>query len=312
MTKDKPRNMAASVRQRLLNLARERHEDFQFVLIRFSLERLLYRLSRSKHRDAFALKGAMLFQLWSDQPHRPTRDLDLLGHGEISIARFEELFREIVSLPVEDDGLTFALDSVQGSVIKEDQEYEGLRITLACRLEQARIPVQIDIGFGDVITPAAAEISYPALLDLPSPSLLAYSRETVVAEKFQAMVMLGIANSRMKDFYDIWILCRRFEFDGSVLRNAIRATFDRRRTSLPNEMPMALTPEFYESRDKQAQWKAFLRKSRLETPLVSLRDVVLVLREFLMPPTQAAGDETGWRVVWPPSGPWRTAGGLIG
>lgn len=150
MTKDKPRNMAASVRQRLLNLARERHEEFQLVLIRFALERLLYRLSRSKHRDSFALKGAMLFQLWSDQPHRPTRDLDLLAHGEISIARFEELFREIVCFPVEDDGLTFDPDSVRGDVIKEDQEYEGLCITLACRLEQARIPVQIDIAFGDV------------------------------------------------------------------------------------------------------------------------------------------------------------------
>jgi len=312
MTKDKPRNMAASVRQRLLNLARERHEDFQFVLIRFALERLLYRLSRSEHRDVFALKGAMLFQLWSEQPHRPTRDLDLLGHGEISIARFEELFREIVSLPVEDDGLSFDLDSVRGNAIKEDQEYEGLRITLACRLQQSRIPVQIDIGFGDVITPAATEITYPALLDLPSPSLLAYSRETVVAEKFQAMVMLGMANSRMKDFYDIWILCQRFEFDGSTLRNAIRATFDRRRTLLPNEMPTALTPEFYESRDKQAQWKAFLRKNRLETAPIGLRDVVLVLREFLMPPTLATGDENSWRMVWPPSGLWKTSGGLIG
>jgi hypothetical protein len=176
-------------------------------------------------------------------------------------------------------------------------------------LEQARISLQIDIGFGDVITPAATEISYPVLLDFPSPSLLAYSRESVVAEKFQAMVMLGMVNSRMKDFYDIWILCRRFEFDGSTLRDAIRATFDRRRTSLPDEMPMALTPEFYESRDKQVQWKAFLRKSRLETPLVGLRDVVLVLREFLMPPTQAAGDESGWRMVWPPLGFWRAGGG---
>ena len=244
MTKQKPRNLAASVRQRLMNVARSQKEDFQLILTRYALERLLYRLSQSEYRDVFVLKGAMLFQLWGDQPHRPTRDLDLLGRGENSIPRFERIFREVCDLAVEEDGLVFNAQSVRGETIKEDQEYEGLRLTLDCRLENARIPIQIDIGFGDVVTPAASELTYPVLLDFPAPVLAVYSRESVVAEKFQAMVMLGIANSRMKDFFDLWVLARQFEFQGPMLCQAIRATFERRRTPVPAEVPLALSAEF--------------------------------------------------------------------
>ena len=246
MTKDRPRNLAASVRQRLMNLAREQNEDFQLVLTRYALERLLYRVSQSEHRDVFVLKGAMLFQLWRNQPHRPTRDLDLLGHGENSIPRFERIFCEICKLAVEDDGLMFGAKSVRGDTIKEDQDYEGLRFNLDCRLENARIPIQIDIGFGDVVTPGATEVTYPVLLDFPAPVLPAYSRESVVAEKFQAMVMLGIANSRMKDFYDLQILARQFEFQGAVLSQAMQATFGRRHTpvgfTLPAAHPIPMNP----------------------------------------------------------------------
>jgi hypothetical protein len=170
--KERPRNLAASVRQRLTNLARAQNEDFQLVLTRYALERLLYRLSQSEHRDVFVLKGAMLFQLWGDQPHRPTRDLDLLGRGDNSITRFERIFREVCELAVQEDGLAFIAASVRGDTIKEDQEYEGLRLTLDCRLENAWIPIQIDIGFGDVVTPAATEVTYPVLLDFPAPSCL--------------------------------------------------------------------------------------------------------------------------------------------
>ena len=250
MTKQKPRNLAASVRQRLMNVARAQKEDFQLILTRYALERLLYRLSQSKYRDVFVLKGAMLFQLWGDQPHRPTRDLDLLGRGENSIPRFERIFQEVCDRPVEEDGLVFNAESVHGETIKEDQEYEGLRLTLDCRLENARIPIQIDIGFGDVVTPATSELSYPVLLDFPAPILAVYSRESVVAEKFQAMVMLGIANSRMKDFYDLWVLARQFEFQGPMLCQAIRATFERRRTSVPAEVPLALSAEFSNDQGK--------------------------------------------------------------
>jgi predicted nucleotidyltransferase component of viral defense system len=305
VSKEHPVNLAASVRQRLTNLARQQHEDFQLVLTRYALERLLYRLSQSEHREVFVLKGAMLFQLWADQPHRPTRDLDLLGRGDDSIPRFVKIFQEICDLPVEDDGLLFRARSVQGERIKEDQEYEGLRLRISCSLENARIPIQIDIGFGDVVMPEAAEITYPVLLDFPAPVLPAYSRESVVAEKFHAMVVLGIANSRMKDFCDLWILARQFEFQGPVLCEAIRATFERRRTAIPNAPPLALSPEFSQDPRKLAQWRAFLVKGRLDTGAAGLRDVVSSLRDFLMPVVSAIAARRSLPMAWMAGGPWR-------
>ena len=229
-----------------MNKAREEKEDFGLVLTRYGLERLLYRLSQSQYREQFVLKGAMLFQLWSGHPHRPTRDLDLLGHGDPDPGRFQEILREICQQDVVNDGLMFHADSVHADPMKADEEYQGLRLKLQATLESARIPIQIDIGFGDAVSPGSDEITYPTLLDFPAPTLRAYPRETVVAEKFQAMVMLGIANSRMKDFYDIWTLSRQFEFSGSVLCSALRATFERRTTVLPEKLPSALTSEFTE------------------------------------------------------------------
>jgi predicted nucleotidyltransferase component of viral defense system len=305
VTKQKPRNLAASVRQRLMNLARSQRADFQLVLTRYALERLLYRLSQSEHRDVFVLKGAMLFQLWGDQPHRPTRDLDLLGRGDNSIPRFERIFRDVCELMVEEDGLVFSAESVRGDTIKEDQEYEGLRLTLDCRLEKARIPIQVDIGFGDVVTPAASEVTYPVLLDFPAPVLPAYSRESVVAEKFQAMVMLGIANSRMKDFYDLWVLARQFEFQGPLLCQALGATFERRRTPVPTEIPVALSAEFAQDQAKQAQWRAFVSKGKLETGGAGLDEIMDVLRRFLMAPAQAVAAQSLLEMAWPASGPWQ-------
>lgn len=305
MTKQKPRNLAASVQQRLMNVARLQKADFQLVLTRYALERLLYRLSQSEYRDVFVLKGAMLFQLWGDQPHRPTRDLDLLGRGENSIPRFESIFRKVCDLAVEEDGLLFSAQSVHGETIKEDQEYEGLRLTLDCRLENARIPIQIDIGFGDVVTPATSELTYPVLLDFPAPILSVYSRESVVAEKFQAMVMLGIANSRMKDFFDLWVLCRQFEFQGPMLCQAIRATFERRRTPVPAEVPLALSAEFSHDQGKQAQWRGFISKGKLDTGGAGLNEVVDALRGFLMPPAKAAAAGGLLEMVWPAFGPWQ-------
>jgi len=305
VTKQKPRNLAASVRQRLMNVARAQKEDFQLILTRYALERLLYRLSQSEHRDVFVLKGAMLFQLWGDQPHRPTRDLDLLGRGENSIPRFERIFQEVCELVVEEDGLVFNAKSVRGETIKEDQEYEGLRLTLDCRLENARIPIQIDIGFGDVVTPAASELSYPVLLDFPAPILAVYSRESVVAEKFQAMVMLGIANSRMKDFFDLWVLARQFEFQGPMLCQAIRATFERRRTPVPAEVPLALSADFSNDPGKQAQWRAFIGKGKLDTGGAALDAIVDALRGFLMPAAKAVATGGVLEMVWPAIGPWQ-------
>ncbi len=305
MTKEKPRNLSASVRQRLLNIARTQGEDFQFVLTHYALERFLYRLSQSKHRDVFVLKGAMLFQLWGDHRHRPTRDVDFLGSGENSVSRFEQIFRDVCEMTVEDDGLVFNAESVQGDVIKEDQQYEGLRISLDCRLENARIPIQIDIGFGDVVTPTPLTVSYPVLLDFPVPILAVYSRVSVVAEKFQAMVMLGMVNSRMKDFYDLWTLARQFEFQGPLLCEAIRATFERRRTQVPSDAPKALSPEFGQDQTKQTQWRAFVNRSKIDSDGTSLNEVVILLRDFLLPCAKAiaAGDQL--EMTWPPFGPWQ-------
>jgi predicted nucleotidyltransferase component of viral defense system len=304
VSKERPRNVAASVRQRLLTQSREQGEEFQLVLTRYALERLLYRVGQSPHRDVFVLKGAMLFRLWTQQLHRPTKDLDLLGYGELSVERFETIFREVCGLVVEDDGLRFDPASVHGGRIKEDQEYEGLRIGCVALLERARIPLQIDIGFGDAVTPAAMAVEFPTMLDFPAPSLRAYPRQTVVAEKYQAMVALGIANSRMKDFYDLWVLARQFAFAGTTLAGAIRATFDRRKTALPDQPPLAWTPAFYDDASKKQQWQGFLKKSKLEAGGATLEQVCLFLSGFLMPPTLALCSGEAPPRSWPPAGPW--------
>ena len=289
------RNIAASVRQHLLNASRARREDFQVTLTRYALERLLYRLSKSAHREQFIIKGAMLFAVWNEIPHRPTRDLDLLSFGSSDIPRLEGVFREIVDTKVEPDGLEFFAESVRGGRIKEDQEYEGVRLSIQARLEQARLSLQIDIGFGDAVTPAPEEIEYPTLLaDSPAPRLRAYSRYSVVAEKFQAMVMLGIANTRMKDFFDVWTLARSFDFDGGILCQSVKMTFERRGTELPLTVPLAFTPEFYEDRTKQSQWNAFLKRSQLAAQSTSLDEVVTVLRDFLLRPFWAPSEHVAF------------------
>jgi Nucleotidyl transferase AbiEii toxin, Type IV TA system len=304
VSKDRPRNMAASVRARLADLARKQHEDFQLVLTRYAVERLLYRLTRTEYAAEFVLKGAMLFRLWADQPHRPTRDLDLLGRGEPSVARVRDAFRDVCGTAVEDDGWAFDRDSVTAERIKEDQEYEGVRVTCRAVLGQARVALQIDVGFGDAVTPRAAEATYPTLLELPAPVLRAYPMPTVVAEKFQAMVALGIANSRMKDFYDLWFLAGRFGFHGPTLGRALAATFRRRKTPLPPAPPLALTPEFGTDPAKIKQWQAFVRKSRLDVGGLSLEQVCAFLDGFLMPPAGAVERGEAFDHSWPPGGPW--------
>jgi predicted nucleotidyltransferase component of viral defense system len=300
-----PRNVAASVRQRLLNLARDHREDFEFVLTRYALERLMYRLSVSEHREQFVLKGAMLFALWGGESHRPTRDLDLLGRGTVDTRRLEQVLREVIDLAVEDDGLMFLAETVRGERIREEEEYEGVRVHMEARLAAARIKVQVDVGFGDVMTPAPQEEEYPVLLDFPAPRLRAYPRETVVAEKFEAMVKLGIANTRMKDFYDLWVMARNFEFEGALLSRAIKTTFERRGTALPTEVPLALSGEFSEDPGKKTQWAAFLKRLGREVGGTPLAEVVEALKDFLVPPVIDAGSAETFDRTWPPRGPWR-------
>jgi predicted nucleotidyltransferase component of viral defense system len=303
--KDKPRNLAASVRHRLTDLARKQGEEFQLVLTRYVIERLLYRLSRSPYRDEFILKGAMLFRVWTTDVHRPTRDLDLLSRGEPSLDALIQVFRDIGALAVEDDGLSFDPATVTAERIKEDQEYEGVRVGCRAQLGQARIDLQIDVGFGDAVVPRPIRVNYPAMLEFAAPVLRAYPRETVVAEKFQAMVMLGIANSRMKDFFDLWTLAKAFEFDGASLWGAIRATFHRRKTALPTAPPLALTAEFGANVAKVRQWEAFVRKGKLDASGITLVQVCAYLHGFLVPATEALVAGTTFEKTWPPGGPWR-------
>jgi predicted nucleotidyltransferase component of viral defense system len=299
-----PTNIAASVRQRLLRLAKERGDDFQTLLIRYANERLLYRLSKSAHGSRFVLKGAALFTLWTGAPHRATRDVDLLGFGDPSEDHVQSIFVEALTLDVQDDGVTFDADSLAVGPIREDQDYGGVRITLTANVTTAKLRLQVDIGFGDAVTPEAAVVDFPALLEFPAPRLLAYPRETVVAEKVEAMVQLGLANSRMKDFYDLVVLSRMFPFDGELLVRAIRATFERRGTPLPHGLPVALTAEFAEDVTKNTQWTAFVRKAGGDD-LGSLWVVVRAVAAFVERPLRAAGARATFREVWPPSGPWR-------
>jgi hypothetical protein len=285
--------IAASVRQRLKNLTGT--ADFQTILVLYALERLLYRLGRSPYQTKFVLKGALLFNIWLDRPWRSTRDADLLGFGENTPERIVAIFRELCNLPVPADGLEFIADSVTSSIIKPDQEYQGVRINLLAYLAgtRTRIPVQVDVGFGDAITPNPIAIEFPPLLNFPAPQLLSYPRETVVAEKFQAMVLLGMSNTRLKDFYDLWVLATDFSFDGTVLGAALQATFARRRTELPQtvEQVVALTSVFAANSQKQQAWAGFLRKHQLTGMDLDLMAVVELLRVFLLP-VSAAGSHS--------------------
>ena len=291
------RNIGASVRAKLLQRARAEKTDFQILLTRYALERLLYRLSVSDQRERFVLKGAMLFAIWQDDPFRPTRDLDLLGQGDPDPAIVAASIRSICTVEVPDDGVVFDFATVEAASIRDEDEYPGVRVRTGATIAGARLPIQIDVGFGDVITPEAIEIEYPALLDAPAPILRAYPPETVVAEKTEAIVSLGIGNSRMKDFYDLWTIAQTFAFEGGNLAEAIRRTFDRRRTPLPEQVPVGLSDGF--ALERETQWRAFLARDRLEVAPASLAQVIDDLRAFVQPVLARAEVAS-----WPPGGPW--------
>ncbi len=273
------RNLAASIRARLKNHADAAKEDFNLTLTRYGLERLLYRLSASPHAGRFLLKGALLFSLWYDQPHRPTRDADLLAFGSDEVDAMVDAFREICTVPC-DDGIAFDTASVRGEEIRKSAGYGGVRIDLQARLDGARITLQVDVGFGDAVTPGPQAACYSLLLDgLPAPELRAYPKATVVAEKLHAICLLGLANTRMKDYFDLDLLLRDEALDSTELRRAIEATFERRKLALPGDWPVGLSDTFASDQVKQAQWTAFLRKNRLKP--VSLPEVIKRLRAGL-------------------------------
>jgi len=284
----KAANRDASVRARLLNRAKADRMDFNLILTRYSLERLLYRLSISPWSDQFLLKGALLFDLWFDQPHRPTRDIDLLGFGPSEVDDLVEVFQQ-VGVQTSDDGMVFEQGSVQVARIRKDANYEGVRVTLTGTLDGARCSVQIDIRYGDAVTPAAEFVQFPALFeDVAPPSLRAYPVYTVIAEKYEAIVSLGMANTRLKDYFDLWFLATYAKIDEAILRQAIQAIFARRRTEVPTVLPLGLSDAFAVSSIKQQQWRAFLSKSKLIAP--GLEEVLAVLRRQLgLPESGAAG-----------------------
>ena len=299
MTQKKLTDVAASIRQRLLNKASQAGGDPHLIWSRYAAERLLYRLGASEFAKEFVLKGAALFTAWSPDPHRPTMDLDLLGHGEDSNERMAAIFRKLCDMEVPGDGLRFDADSIRVGPIREGLDYQGRRVVLVAYLDRMRMPIQVDIGFGDVVTPRAQWIDYPTLLDLPAPHIRACTQATVIAEKFHAMVVLGMANSRMKDFYDIHALATRFEFDGALLVQAVKATFKRRKTPVPDAIPLALSDTFAQDVAKNVQWEAFVRKGNLGTKAPKLPIVLSLLRQFLVPVMEAAAGNV------PPPGHWK-------
>ena len=270
------RNVAASIRARLKQHADARQQDFNLTLTHYGLERLLYRLSVSQHAHRYLLKGALLFSLWYDQPHRPTRDADLLGFGPDDVESAVAVFREIGSIEV-DDGRVFDVTSVKGSVIRKEAGYSGVRVDLLAALDGARIALQVDIGFGDAVTPAPKLVDYPVLLTgLPAPQLRAYPKYTVVAEKLHAVCLLGMANTRMKDYFDLWVLLTEGGLDAAELQRAVEATFARRKLALPLAVPMGLSDAFAQDAAKQRQWSAFLKKNQLQA--LNLGETVALLR----------------------------------
>lgn len=264
-------DIAASVRARLLNVAKAQESDFNQVLVRFALERILYRLTQSPHADRFLLKGALLFTLWYDMPHRATRDADLLGFGASDLESVAQVFREIAAIAV-DDGIVFDPASVTVEEIRKEAGYGGVRVVIAGELAKARCKTQIDVGFGDAVTPGPVDSVYPVLLnDLPAPRLRAYPIYTVVAEKLHAIALLGMTNSRVKDYFDLSVLLERETLDADLLAQAIKATFERRGMAVPAELPVGLTDEFAHDASRQALWQPFVKKNELDPePLAAI------------------------------------------
>jgi hypothetical protein len=300
-----------SIRQRLRTELRARGEDVTLGLQRYAVERFLYRLGRSRHRERFVLKGATLFAIWGTA-YRPTRDIDFTGYGSSEKADVIRNFREICDTADDVDTLVFDTEAITAEPIRDGSEYDGLRIRIRARLGQSDIPVQIDVGFGNAIVPGPEETEVRTILGDPPPRILAYPRESVVAEKLNAMVTLGERNSRYKDFYDLYAMANAFRFDGNTLVRAVRATFERRATPIDAALPVSLTAPFYVSGDRMTQWRAYVTRNNLTGAPTDFQQAGELLTRFLQPVWEglgAVGDSNG---DWPPGGPWSRGGGMRG
>ncbi len=298
-------DLGASVMARLLNRARTTGDDYQTLLAAYAFERFLYRLGVSPLRDRFVLKGAMLLRLWSDQPYRATRDLDLLRRGDGSFEAIVNDLRTVISAPAPPDGVNFDGRRISVEAIRAEDEYAGTRAKLPARCGSARLALQIDMGLGDSVWPAPQRCAYPALLDLPAPDVLAYPREAVVAEKFEALVVFGDRNSRIKDFFDLHYLATHFEFDRKTLAHAVRWTFERRNTPIPASEPIGLTPAYWKNPSRSAQVRAFARRAGLTVPESFANELARVLGAFLSPVLDDLRDGAKRDATWAPGGPWR-------
>lgn len=299
------KNIEASIRARLLNKAKETGRPFAEVFQYYGMERFLYRLSQSKYADAFILKGALMFMAWDVPERRTTRDMDFLGRFDNEIAKLEGIIKEICLTEVSTDGLAFDPATVKGERIKEDADYEGIRVKFRGLLGNARIPMQVDIAFGDIIFPKAKAVDYPVILDLPKPHLKGYTVESVVAEKFEAMVKLGLLNSRMKDFFDIWLMTRQFNFKGEELAQAIRKTFEHRKTGLPVKQPFFAAEIYDKSSDRQTLWGAFLKKTGIKHAPKYLQEVARTIESFLNEPITFINGQKKTVGDWKAAGPWK-------
>jgi len=306
VTKRPIKNMAASVHQRLLDKARDSGRPFNELLQYYAMERFLYRLACSPHGRKFVLKGALMLNVWRAPLSRPTMDIDLLGRIENSVEALVAVGREVCQQEVEPDGLVFHADTVQGEQIVEEADYVGVRVRLRGNLGNARVTIQVDVGFGDLVLPEPELIDYPTILDFPPPRIRGYSRESTVAEKFEAMIKLGLLNSRMKDFFDIWILCRQFQFDGASLAEAIQKTFARRGTQIAAD-PVCFSQQFAEDTVKRVQWQAFIRRARLDDVPSEFSEIVSAVAAFLSPVATALASQREFQGDWPPAGPWTMA-----
>jgi len=302
MTKRAPANLPASVHQLLLNKARQTNRPFNELLQYYVMERFLYRLSKSPHSPKFILKGALMFTAWKLEAYRPTMDIDLLGKIANDVDGLAAMAKKVCAQEVEPDGLIFNPETVKAGRIAENANYEGVRIRFQANLGRARVTQQLDIGFGDVVIPAPQTIEYPTILDFPAPKLRGYTKESVVAEKFESLVTLGMLNSRMKDYFDIWTLCRQFDFDGEALSDAIAKTLSNRGTKIAAE-PVGLTDRFADDPAKKAQWRGFTRKSRLDVSQ-DLGEVLLSIRSFLEPMSTALNAGRSFKGKWTFPGPW--------
>ena len=305
MTRGKPRNMGASVRARLLQRSRETGADFQFMLRRYAAERFLYRLGESPHRERYILKGATLLALWGGAVYRPSGDLDFTGYGSPLADDVRSTIRDICAISVADDGIVFDSREIDVEPIREHGEYDSLRARFKALLDSARIPMQIDIGFGNAIQPPPIDANYSVLLDAPRPRIRVYPHEAFVAEKLHAMITLGERNSRYKDFYDLHALARHFAFEGEQLTRAVNATFERRRTAIPQALPVALTPLFYADADRAQQWRGYLDRNDLPGAPSDFGTVGERLLSFLGEPWHAMAQGAKFIASWPESGPWR-------